>query len=621
MANEIDDLAPQVMPQGPNIGAIIQNQLAPIQALLNRPAPNIPMGQPIVPEEAFKAAIARALGSEPPPLSGDQQSSVLGRIGAALMQPRQQGQSVAGNIGQAVSGGSQMADAMRQQNQATAMKQSELASTLETQQLNRRNAEMNMQILSAKFPVEFAEIQQRLRKATLEGNAAEVEAIKSELMKADGAKRIVESMNTSQKKAEADVANVKAQTGQHDAQSEYLLQQARVLVPAHAKAYEGLNKPDAFRVIDKDTGLVAVMTPNGGFETFKITPGVSDPKAAYAQAEKELNAKAKQDHMAQGGWGWTAPSASVQDIQKRAAEIMRGGVQSMGMMGGSKPGTTPAKPGTPAAGEVPTGAKVTSGNKAWDTALAKTSPYDEKFAAAEQKYELPTGILKRLAITEAGPSLNPKAVNPNDPGGGSHGLLQIQKVNFGAGQDPYDVDTNIDTGAKLFKSYLDKANGDVAKAVEMYKGASSDEGKKKISAQRDFIAGGGMPKEQTVAAAPAKAGGDIALTRTSDGKVVRAGEPKGSQIVATPEANQPIAPAASDSPQGTALDSARATLTAAKNKLMQFGQIQRAQNPAAYEQARAAYAAAINAVRAAEAAWSASVGGDQGAARMQPRLK
>ncbi len=50
------------------------------------------------------------------------------------------------------------------------------------------------------------------------------------------------------------------------------------------------------------------------------------------------------------------------------------------------------------------------------------------------------------------------------------GLFQVMPYHFGAGEDPFDPDTNAHRGLKYLRQALRQARGDVARALAMYNG-------------------------------------------------------------------------------------------------------------------------------------------------------
>lgn len=121
--------------------------------------------------------------------------------------------------------------------------------------------------------------------------------------------------------------------------------------------------------------------------------------------------------------------------------------------------------------------------------VLEKSPYDAMFSDAAKKHGVSMADLKRLALTES--MLKPDAINTQDGNGGSFGLMQIngQHANtFKVTQEQLmDPATNIGIGAQLWKQALTAAKGDKNKAVELYKGAKTAEGRARIADQAQFI--------------------------------------------------------------------------------------------------------------------------------------
>jgi len=89
------------------------------------------------------------------------------------------------------------------------------------------------------------------------------------------------------------------------------------------------------------------------------------------------------------------------------------------------------------------------------------------FSAAEQKYNLPPGILAATAKVES--SLNPRAVSPQ----GAEGLMQLMPATAqGLSADPMNVPQAIDGAARLWQQNLQASGGDIDRAAMMYHGGN-----------------------------------------------------------------------------------------------------------------------------------------------------
>jgi len=88
--------------------------------------------------------------------------------------------------------------------------------------------------------------------------------------------------------------------------------------------------------------------------------------------------------------------------------------------------------------------------------------YASQFAAAESKYDLPSGLLSAVAQTESG--FNPAAVSS----AGAIGLMQLMPATANAlGVDPTDPTQAIDGAARLLRGQLDKY-GSIPLALAAY---------------------------------------------------------------------------------------------------------------------------------------------------------
>lgn len=95
------------------------------------------------------------------------------------------------------------------------------------------------------------------------------------------------------------------------------------------------------------------------------------------------------------------------------------------------------------------------------------SGFDPLFAAAEQKYGLPPGILAATARVES--SLNPAAVSD----AGAQGLMQLlPSTAKGLGVNPRDPAQAIDGAGRLWQQNLSATGGDIDRAAMMYHGGT-----------------------------------------------------------------------------------------------------------------------------------------------------
>lgn len=122
-----------------------------------------------------------------------------------------------------------------------------------------------------------------------------------------------------------------------------------------------------------------------------------------------------------------------------------------------------------AAGLLPAGATGQGGARA----LVAPTKFDALFAAASKQSGVPADLLKRIAGVES--NFDPNAVNK---GSGAQGLMQLMPANskaFGIA-NPFDPESNINGGARLFADYLKRSGGDVRQALMMYHGGLDKSG-------------------------------------------------------------------------------------------------------------------------------------------------
>lgn len=154
----------------------------------------------------------------------------------------------------------------------------------------------------------------------------------------------------------------------------------------------------------------------------------------------------------------------------------------------------PPKPTAPA--------QPTKAAQQYDT---KTTPYDALIAQSAQQYGIDPMVFKRLIGTES--SFNPRAVSPRGEKFGL-GIAQIADVHGLTREQRLDPNIAIPFAAQLFSQYLQESGGDYERAIQRYKGASSDKGKAAMSGPINTILSGIMPSAQAAptAAAAAAAG-------------------------------------------------------------------------------------------------------------------
>ncbi|MCP3952573.1 MAG: lytic transglycosylase domain-containing protein [Desulfobacterales bacterium] len=96
--------------------------------------------------------------------------------------------------------------------------------------------------------------------------------------------------------------------------------------------------------------------------------------------------------------------------------------------------------------------------------LSEKERINQSVARASQKYNLPENLVKGVIRAES--AFYPRAVSA----AGAQGLMQLMPGTareLGV-TDAFDIDQNIDGGARYLKQMLDRFDGDVAKALAAY---------------------------------------------------------------------------------------------------------------------------------------------------------
>ncbi len=96
--------------------------------------------------------------------------------------------------------------------------------------------------------------------------------------------------------------------------------------------------------------------------------------------------------------------------------------------------------------------------------LSEKERINRSVARASEKYNLPENLIKGVIRAES--AFNPRAVS----GAGAQGLMQLMPGTareLGV-TDAFDIDQNIDGGARYLKQMLDRFDGDVARALAAY---------------------------------------------------------------------------------------------------------------------------------------------------------
>ncbi len=107
---------------------------------------------------------------------------------------------------------------------------------------------------------------------------------------------------------------------------------------------------------------------------------------------------------------------------------------------------------------------------------------------ASKKYRIDKGILR--AIIKAESNFNPSVTSS----AGAQGLMQIMPSNFSflGISNGYDIEQNINGGAKLLRNYLDRYNGNIEMALMAYNGGPGTMERRGVKSASDLYK---MPKE------------------------------------------------------------------------------------------------------------------------------
>lgn len=107
---------------------------------------------------------------------------------------------------------------------------------------------------------------------------------------------------------------------------------------------------------------------------------------------------------------------------------------------------------------------------------------------ASKKYRIDKGILR--AIIKAESNFNPSVTSS----AGAQGLMQIMPSNFSflGISNGYDIEQNINGGAKLLRNYLDRYNGNIEMVLMAYNGGPGTMERRGVKSASDLYK---MPKE------------------------------------------------------------------------------------------------------------------------------
>jgi soluble lytic murein transglycosylase-like protein len=113
------------------------------------------------------------------------------------------------------------------------------------------------------------------------------------------------------------------------------------------------------------------------------------------------------------------------------------------------------------------------------------------FLAATATYHLPKGLLPALCFVES--HFDTGAINPDDRGGPSRGVCQVQErtarfLGFtGTVEQLMDPRTNIKYAARYLRYQLRRYQGDVVKAVAAYNSGSYLEAEDGLPVNRGYV--------------------------------------------------------------------------------------------------------------------------------------
>jgi hypothetical protein len=144
-------------------------------------------------------------------------------------------------------------------------------------------------------------------------------------------------------------------------------------------------------------------------------------------------------------------------------------------------------------------------SKPTKTALSydsKVTPYDAIIQQSAAQYGLDPVVFKRLIGTES--SFSPTAVSPRGEKFGL-GIAQIAAVHGLTREQMLDPNTAIPFAAQLFSQLVQQTGGNVAEALMLYKGATSEKGRAAMSKPIGDIMSGLTPTATAAAPVPGAA--------------------------------------------------------------------------------------------------------------------
>lgn len=374
---------------------IIAQALSGINPMLGVKPPPLNTGTPMLPPNMVSSAVTNAMTPGGAPVTADDRSTAMAKIGMSLMQPRMPGQSVAGNIGTSLEKGSDYLDAAKVKAQNTATQQAQLGVATQTADTQNRVLDAKLQEMAVKFPMEVAEIQQRLKKAALENKQEEYNAIVAALKSQP--EHVIELVKTELAKKQADVKNTEATANFHQAYADFL-----------SRGGKDKTKPGEKTILHTtkaEDGSVISSYMNGSDGPFYeiMRPGIADQAQAMKAAEKQLKGE--------NSYGFFS-GPTPKEIKERAQKLMTPQVINIdgdGQPVQKKPAVvaTDGKPTMPA-NETPAQRRDAAGRslKLIEGEL-QTETDPEKKAALQKEYDR-----VKLETTSENPHAVGKAANP-----------------------------------------------------------------------------------------------------------------------------------------------------------------------------------------------------------------
>lgn len=320
------------VPPATDFQSIIARILGPLMNSIPQTAPSLTPQQGVISPQQLQTMVGGALQPGGAPIPEDAKSAALAKIGIALMQPRMPGQSVAGNIGNAVGGGIDALGAAKKQAQDQAVQQATLASNVAAADVQRRQAETALEILRVEFPMKYAAAKLALEQAAYAGNKAWFDAVQRDI--------IMNTPGAMQRAAMAPLAKTEAETAQASASAEKSRAEA-ARVPAqaavdqaHADYYKALIEkakipPNARQTLNvhttEDGQIITTFGVNGKLYQQFTTPGIADQNKAEKLAREQLKKEAIQKAKDEGRWfpSWGAQEPTGPEVAARVQKLMQ----------------------------------------------------------------------------------------------------------------------------------------------------------------------------------------------------------------------------------------------------------------------------------------------------------